>query len=339
MTTDQPVANRITINSAEQDDQIDSVAVFQANRAEVKRRVKLELKQGQNHIDIERLPTCINEDSIRVDGTGTAVIFDVVYHSPHTQSRAPRSDDPHQQAVAEANRALESLQKEREVAEEQSSFLDSYGKTLDSKNINIEDVERFLDMFGPRQVAVAKRIQELDVQIEQAQKEYSEAQAKVYEDQRGAKRGTRITVTVLAEVDGEAELMLTYVVSNASWTPLYDVRASIAKSPDAKAAIALHYRASITQTTGENWPDVALTLSTASPQLGSAVPNLTAWRIGFPAPPPTLGSIPGGAAAPRRQLATKAARKSAVRSEESQLDSLLESLREAPPRMRARSAR
>ncbi|KAG8766390.1 hypothetical protein FRC12_006912 [Ceratobasidium sp. 428] len=151
MTTDQPVANRITINSAEQDDQIDSVAVFQANRAEVKRRVKLELKQGQNHVDIERLPTCINEDSIRVDGTGTAVIFDVVYHSPYSQSRVPKSDDHHQQAFAEASRALESLQKEREVTKEQSKFLDSYGKTLDSKSISIEDVERFLDMFGPRQ--------------------------------------------------------------------------------------------------------------------------------------------------------------------------------------------
>ncbi|KAG9119016.1 hypothetical protein FRC07_006179 [Ceratobasidium sp. 392] len=319
MTKDQPVANRITINSAEQDDQIDSVAVFQANRAEVKRRVRLELKQGQNHVDIERLPTCINEDSIRVDGTGNAIIFDVVYHSPNRQSNTPVPNDPHQQAVAESRRALETLRKEREVTQEQSNFLNSYGKTLDSKSINIGDVERFLDMFGPRQVAVAKRIQELGVRIEQAEKVYNEVQAKVYADQRGAKRGTKVTVTVLAEVDGEAELMLTYgayslhldmcvatnvwasiVVSNASWKPLYDVRASIAKSPDAKATIGLHYRASITQTTGEHWPDVALTLSTASPQLGSEVPTLSAWRIGFPAPPaPPPGMAAVTAASPQ----------------------------------------
>ncbi|QRW04784.1 mucoidy inhibitor A [Ceratobasidium sp. AG-Ba] len=79
--------------------------------------------------------------------------------------------------------------------------------------------------------------------------------------------------------------MLTYTVSNASWTPLYDVRASIAKSPDAKSAMALHYRASITQTTGENWPDVALTLSTASPQLGGKVPEISTCYIGFQHPP------------------------------------------------------
>ncbi|KAG9079345.1 hypothetical protein FRC06_007807, partial [Ceratobasidium sp. 370] len=293
MTSDQPIANRILVNSAEQDKQIDSVTVFQAHRAEVKRRVKLDLKKGQNHVDIEQLPTCINEDSIRVDGTGNAVIFDVVYHSPYRQPSEPTSGDPNQEAVAVSLRTLESLRKEREVAKEQSNFLDAYGKTLDSKNIGIEDVGRFLDMFGPRQVALAKRIQELDAQVEEAEHAYNEAQAKVYIDRRGADRGTKVTVTVLAEVDGEAELMLTYVVSHASWTPLYDVRASIAKSPDATSTIALHYRASITQTTGEDWSDVALTLSTASPQLGSDVPNLSSWRIGFPAPPPFCG---GGAA-------------------------------------------
>jgi uncharacterized protein (TIGR02231 family) len=61
------------------------------------------------------------------------------------------------------------------------------------------------------------------------------------------------------------------VVSNASWTPLYDLRATV--SPE-KAEISLHYRATVTQSTGEDWKDVALTLSTASPQLGSVVPRL-----------------------------------------------------------------
>ncbi|KAF8605077.1 hypothetical protein BDV93DRAFT_470981 [Ceratobasidium sp. AG-I] len=296
MAGEQPIANRITVNSAEQDDHIDAVTIFQANRAEVKRRVTLDLKRGQNHVNIERLPSCINEDSIRVDGTGTAIIFDVVYHAQPIQYSTTDSDE----VVSERRRALEALQKERDIAKEQADFLGSYGRTLDSKNISIEHVERFLDMFGPRQVAVAKRIQELDIQIAQAEKEYQDAQSKVYADVQGAKRSTKITVTVLADVDGEAELMVTYVVSSASWTPLYDIRASIAKSPKESSTVALHYRASITQTTGENWPDVALTLSTASPQVGSEVPSLSAWRIGFPAPLPVarsmsmFGGPPGG---------------------------------------------
>ncbi|KEP47555.1 mucoidy inhibitor A [Rhizoctonia solani 123E] len=292
MVSDQPTANRITINTAEHDDLIESVTVFQSNRAEIKRRVNLDLKEGQNHIRIERLPSGVHEDSIRVNGTGTAVIFDVVYHSPSFDNSHLAS------AISDLQRGHEALQKERSITQEQFEFLGSYGRTLDGKNVNIEDVQRFLDIFGPRQLAIAKRIQELDSQLKKGQEELKEALRKAHMDSRGRQRGTAITVTVLAESDGSAKLMLTYVVSDASWTPLYDVRASISESSKSASNIALHYRASITQTTGENWPDVALSLSTASPQLGSSVPTLSPWRIGFPVPPaiqpPKLHSAPMG---------------------------------------------
>jgi hypothetical protein len=71
-------------------------------------------------------------------------------------------------------------------------------------------VQGFLDMFVPRQVAITKRIQELDIQIEKAQQELGTAQQKVYEDARGDERRAKITVTVLSEADGAAELLLTY---------------------------------------------------------------------------------------------------------------------------------
>ena len=67
------------------------------------------------------------------------------------------------------------------------------------------------------------------------------------------------------------------VVRNASWKPLYDLRAIISEK---KTDITIHYRANITQRTGEDWSDVELTLSTASPQLGSAIPALQPEYVG-----------------------------------------------------------
>ena len=37
------------------------------------------MKNGQNDVEVVNLPTCLDEGSIRVDGIGNAVIFDVVY--------------------------------------------------------------------------------------------------------------------------------------------------------------------------------------------------------------------------------------------------------------------
>ena len=67
------------------------------------------------------------------------------------------------------------------------------------------------------------------------------------------------------------------MVTRASWTPLYDLRATVAEK---KTSISLHYRATISQRTGEDWKDVSLVLSTASPQLGSTIPKLSAQYIG-----------------------------------------------------------
>ena len=67
------------------------------------------------------------------------------------------------------------------------------------------------------------------------------------------------------------------MVTKASWTPLYDLRATV---EDKKTSISLHYRARIAQRTGEDWKDVSLVLSTASPQLGSTIPKLSAQYIG-----------------------------------------------------------
>lgn len=67
------------------------------------------------------------------------------------------------------------------------------------------------------------------------------------------------------------------MVRNASWKPLYDLRAAITEK---KTEITIHYRANITQRTGEDWNDVELTLSTASPQLGSAIPALQPEYVG-----------------------------------------------------------
>jgi uncharacterized protein (TIGR02231 family) len=77
----------------------------------------------------------------------------------------------------------------------------------------------------------------------------------------------------------EALILLPTVVSGASWTPLYDLRAKISTSPKEPSTVSLHYRASISQSTGEDWSNVSLTLSTASPLLTSTIPALDAWTI------------------------------------------------------------
>ena len=47
--------------------------------SQITRHIKVDLKEGQNEVDIRNLPSVLDPDSIRVDGIGKAVIFDVIY--------------------------------------------------------------------------------------------------------------------------------------------------------------------------------------------------------------------------------------------------------------------
>ena len=62
---------------------------------------------------------------------------------------------------------------------------------------------------------------------------------------------------------------LGYLVSSASWWPQYRLRGGAADAP-----VRLEYFAAVMQQTGEAWPGVRVTLSTARPSLDAAPPEL-----------------------------------------------------------------
>ena len=58
---------------------IDAVTLYQANCAQVKRTIRVKLRDGQNEVRVKNLPTSLDRDVIRVDGTRNAVVSDVIY--------------------------------------------------------------------------------------------------------------------------------------------------------------------------------------------------------------------------------------------------------------------
>ncbi|CCA74226.1 hypothetical protein PIIN_08179 [Serendipita indica DSM 11827] len=231
---------------------VHSVTVFQADRAEVSRMFDVQLKEGQNEIDISQLPTVLDEDSIRVDGIGEgAIISDVIYHPPAQRQRSSRSSAStgHKKAI-----------------------MAKYSDTLKSADTTSIQLGEFLDLYSEKQTAINQKISLLQEKIEGKEDEISEQRKIQLIDSEGKKRAVRITILVHAAKDGAAKICLKYLVSRASWAPLYDLRASIGPT---KTEISLQYRATVTQRTGEDWGDVELTLSTASPQLASEIPKLT----------------------------------------------------------------
>jgi uncharacterized protein (TIGR02231 family) len=84
-------------------------------------------------------------------------------------------------------------------------------------------------------------------------------------------------------------------VRNARWTPLYDARLDTG-AKDRKPALELVRRAEITQNTGEDWSNVALSVSTVRTARGGNAPDLNSLIVQYPQPQrPMPASAPIGA--------------------------------------------
>ncbi|MFE8602581.1 mucoidy inhibitor MuiA family protein [Archangium violaceum] len=87
------------------------------------------------------------------------------------------------------------------------------------------------------------------------------------------RRGLEVAPTLSGQ--GSATITLTYVTSNARWYPAYELRLE----PESNR-VQVAFSGRVSQESGEDWEDAALTLSTALPATATTAPELATWKIG-----------------------------------------------------------
>lgn len=279
---------------------ISAVTVY-TDRAVVTRTAPLDLPaKGVVEVVFEKLPADLMAESLQVSGRGAAQvsILDVT-------ARAAHVDFTPNERVKVIEDELRALAKQRRVLDDRKALLaaqeNSLGKleaaatsapTKDSApRLTIEESAKLLQFLETQRERLATDRQKLETQQEDLTASVGAVQRTLGE-LRGAGGRTYKHVTVRLDVTqaGKLDLALGYTVPSASWTPGYDARVGTADK-----TVILAYYGVVRQSTGEDWKDVALTLSTARPALGGMMPRLEAWRLGRDSRPiayslPSIGS-------------------------------------------------
>ncbi|MBK7683587.1 MAG: DUF4139 domain-containing protein [Bacteroidetes bacterium] len=76
------------------------------------------------------------------------------------------------------------------------------------------------------------------------------------------------------------------ISNNVSWYPFYDIKVKDVNSP-----AELVYKAKVSQSTGEDWNQVKIGLSTGNPSIGSERPQMSPWFLNFYQPYQQLQGI------------------------------------------------
>ncbi|KAI0075994.1 hypothetical protein K474DRAFT_1663508 [Panus rudis PR-1116 ss-1] len=263
---------------------IQEVTVFLIDQAQVIRTFDVDLKAGDNKIVIAHLPSNIDSHSVRVSGVGgTARLVDVAC-TTNTSAGLPQIN--HVKARLEQEK--KNFLSQKAVLLQEDSLLTSYGGTLSSQRMDLEEAARYMQSLGQklREIkdatsALDDKIDALDVQIRE-------------EDRKASQSRSQIAMSIVADEACNLSLRLTYFVSGASWTPQYDLHASTQELN----SVTLSYRARVLQQTGEDWKDTALKLSTVRAR-ASTIPRLPRYQLKIS---PPRGGLFGASAAAQYQL-------------------------------------
>jgi uncharacterized protein (TIGR02231 family) len=271
---------------------ITAVTVF-SRGAEVTRAAQLKIPEGEHVIVFKDLPAQAIDGSIRIEGRSTGRLD---MGSVDTR----RLEIPHlDPAVSQSERrkleeAIERLQDDRalvaaemDAAEAQKRFVEGLVALPTRPSVkqgeNAEKGEVWGEIFsliGSRlaqaektRLAASLKVREFDRRIADLERALSDLAP--IEDAR-----TEVRVHITAAAALEANLLVRYQVPSASWQSLYDARLNTG-ARNVAPGLLLVRRAAVQQRTGEDWRDVALTLSTARPSNGASAPILDPVAVDF----------------------------------------------------------
>lgn len=251
--------------------------------AQITRQVAFTPESSATELILENLPHTLQPDSLQVSGGGGVTILSVEHRINYLRE-ADKSEDivALQMKLAPLDERLIERQSQLELCELEEGFFaannslagnDTGLKASELKEAVLFYNERMADI-RQRRIACNKEIERLEEQIG------------VINAQLGSFQGVRqvpvseVKVRVAVEKQDAASLELSYYVPSASWRPSYDIRAK-----DTEGPVLLHYKAQVSQNTGEDWEDVKLTLSTGNPSIHGECPEIKPWYIDFYARP------------------------------------------------------
>lgn len=273
----------LALRAAPVESTISAVTVY-ADRAVVTRTASIELAAGPGEVVLANLPESLDEQSLQVSGRGTAgaMILDVSARRTYTEN----TPNERVQALEEQ---LRGLGKQVRALDDRARLLDVRAASLEkiesslfappAKDVPRGDLEQMnsaLTYLTEQRAKLATERATIDDERAELDRKITAANSQLAELRGGNRRRAVKTVTVRlnAAQAGRSELSLTYTVGGASWVPTYDARVA-----SGERSVSLGYFGLVRQNTGEDWKDVALTLSTARPSLGGEAPKLSPWSL------------------------------------------------------------
>jgi len=258
-----------------------SVIIYRSG-AQLTHTASATLKRGDNELIIENISNIIDVNSIQVKAPATVTVLGVEFSGNYLPAveksvREKMLDDSLDHVQQEIDKILLAV----------TNTTDLLGVLKENRNIkgeqtgmSVAELAKLMDYYKTKSLELQTELQQLNAKKKKLYDIADKIKAQIAEEQKkNVSTAGRLTLRLSAAMDTRADFTISYIAQNAYWTPYYDVRADNINSP-----LKLSYKAKIVQTTGIDWKQVKLSLSTSSPAQYGNAPLLNSWFLAYISP-------------------------------------------------------
>ena len=257
---------------------IQKVVVFRQG-AQVFRTANFQLPVGTTYLRFNGLTQYLDPASVQVQLPEGVTIFSVDIR-PNFQLQSPPKKivQALQDSIDAIDMQMEEVRVSMQVSEaEEKLILKNQDTGSQQQGVSAAALRELADFYKSRLQELKSRQLQIGRQIKdwELQRKRLLAKLNAVQETKG-NYSTDVLVGVECKSRLTAQGQVSYLVNNAGWYALYDFRVKNISSP-----VDLYYKADVFQTSGEDWKDVQLVLSTGNPALSANRPELQPWRIDF----------------------------------------------------------
>lgn len=262
--------------------EVSEVTVFLENASET-RKATVDVLPGKTILKFTGMSPFIDAKSVQAKIDGDVTVLSV----NHQQNFQNRTEEPKQvtallASIKEVDKKMGAESVLMSVIVEDIAFLKQNRGLGGTQSVSVATVKEGADFFSARFTALKSKELERTLAMNALQKERDRLVEELGK-QGGEKvwATSEILVLVDAKKAGTLKATLSYIISNASWYPSYDIRANNITDP-----IQIVYKANIRQDSKCDWKNVKLKLSSYNPTISAVAPELQTYVMGFNTKPP-----------------------------------------------------
>jgi len=264
--------------------QISQVTVY-PGLALVTREASLDITPGDHTVLFDNIIPQIDENTLTVKGQGTAEVK-IFNASIKTEFLTQASDERVKSLQAQIEALEDQMVGERdkqEILKKQKEYLESVKlfsdkqipKDLVTKIPVVTDLEQLGNYVVKGFTDIQSQSEEIRLKLRELDRKKEALNAQLQQlnsNNQNSKRSIAVEIQGIRQ--GHLTLQVTYLVNNVNWEPLYDARVQFDKNIVDLALFGL-----VSQSTGEDWINARLTISTSRPSIGGMMPELSTWTI------------------------------------------------------------